>query len=1733
MSLPAISSLSLHPVVPTAAPKKKAKTGSSSGASRRPPPGLNDEHNAEWLKIDQYLDELQNDATPLRERLQTLDSFFDYLVGATEDLTVDDYERRMKCADRQDVIDLLDSISPNVKCEDPAQDDAAKGHVLLMLRFYREVYSDKVGKDGHFEIGPGMLDFCLRTMDNHVDLVAAAQAARILHQLIETAIDKTLVYTNDPTVAPAGLEELVRLYVSEHRLCERIGLQFKAIREQGQERAGLLRNWSLTDGPGAPYMEFVGLMKRFVWLPFSDKALTMDMLRRFGNVEVPAVLVWALSDLAERLSESDEAHHITKTTLAERTILDLLVPLMGLRNPLTNDRLRLNEKNIDQFADAGGIPVVIEACLGDMAFAEDHKWREGTLFSTLSILWMATKTNATNRNRIMSSFNASQLHIKRMWPTPDLVENDVLPYSPTVVPRVLYLLTTPVMNVGAKEGGMLAYLLMSLAKQSAAHEKILVRAITRRIRGFASRSLTSEDLKKQRAGMDVATTTEEERRDLDARIGFAVVHDNQAIINYGAWFYALAQLIDYDEVRPEACAELVANGGETKLLQILTMEAMPLRYRRGPPGTREGAPPQAQYHILRVLRVVARRGGRGLEKLHALNAAEKLANVFPKLRTRQDMRAVCTCFRYLLDSPPRMAVVAREQLFSMGKLTAVLNVATDLKDEEQAYKNNTGEMHAFEVDCTYVLSSIARVLEPNIASRQIDSVAENTCGRLVEFFLRPDVVVVNDPSPSEDAVHSLKLARFEGLACLAQWGGAVVPMLLFEQGVVDVIRSQLVDCAVQFHKPDARERVVSLMIAVLRLLECFARALPSTTLITSNKLASIMAELQRDVFEDARHEYPVLDLAMYKTTLQLLGRPVWKDGTKPVDLSLHRDVQELHDRYWQGTVGKHLALLQPAIDAKAQGASTVASMLTGEVLKAFYQLMDFRWLFYDPYNADRPTYHLDVIRLCPPSLFVSLLHFGTEVQKYNSLKAMTRLLRFDEFPIQDLFDWSVAVKVFSRQALHIGPASQMTWGATEMRDDKQRALSAILVAYSTSERGRRVLFRNTTGVQLLHALYNLSPELDIPSLRLRRWDMFTHTTRLMLARLVEAVHNTIKAGDIGEMWARDLDFAPFVTQEALSRTDLNQPQQIFPKLVECAGMALYSRNNFSEPPVVLETASRVVDILEAVVKLYPVRSEDGVTYYNACIVHGFRALMEAVEYGVRTEDVLKLLARVAGSGGRTDFCDVSMPAELLEFPMRCFTLAETKDQPDRYKGLFAEASKDMATQRRYGNAAGAFISTIFERLLIGMNDYGDRDAQRSAKTHGRLLIQYVVANALPQACVSVLETHTHTTNERRSAAVQLLSAMLNVAFAATELSIFQGFANAVLSPMQVLADVDTLWKTVLDETLNWGVRQKTCVLLRRVSQRVAASEVRVAALGNMAAYATYLELRALISARACEGLAMYAGQPVLMYEAIDTVPLLYDVLVENFVDNTMCADVWTPEVMATLRALLQEFEVMKLAALSYKGASSRAGQDLVAFMLRDSVELMRPMQNHIHEFALWTNEALATHEGGPLALIYTEKATAVAEAVVKEHGLEERRVDEIAERARDTALAIVNGSKRMDEYLQTLDQLEKLGGPEWDMGTPGDAFWWASPGHQSALLLRRVINEDPYSPHWVSTQIRLALSTLYRVDGTASREERIAAFKNIFTQEGRSDSILNFNALGGATQGPAYLSQMVNQQPGA
>ena len=118
--------------------------------------------------------------------------------------------------------------------------------------------------------------------------------------------------------------------------------------------------------------------------------------------------------------------------------------------------------------------------------------------------------------------------------------------------------------------------------------------------------------------------------------------------------------------------------------------------------------------------------------------------------------------------------------------------------------------------------------------------------------------------------------------------------------------------------------------------------------------------------------------------------------------------------------------------------------------------------------------------------------------------------------------------------------------------------------------------------------------------------------------------------------------------------------------------------------------------------------------------------------------------------------------------------------------------------------------------------------------------------------------------------------------------------------------------------------------------------------------------------------------------------------------------------------------------------------------------------------------------------------------------------------------AIVDGNERLQEYLDTLDQLQKLGGDDWDLGQR-EPVAWGSPGHQTALRLRRLIHEDPYSPLWIHTQIYLKTSQLGVPLNELTPDERYNAFALIFSTMDRDDSILNADP----NVGPAYLNQMV------
>ena len=173
---------------------------------------------------------------------------------------------------------------------------------------------------------------------------------------------------------------------------------------------------------------------------------------------------------------------------------------------------------------------------------------------------------------------------------------------------------------------------------------------------------------------------------------------------------------------------------------------------------------------------------------------------------------------------------------------------------------------------------------------------------------------------------------------------------------------------------------------------------------------------------------------------------------------------------------------------------------------------------------------------------------------------------------------------------------------------------------------------------------------------------------------------------------------------------------------------------------------------------------------------------------------------------------------------------------------------------------------------------------------------------------------------------------------------------------------------------------------------------------------------------------------------------------------------------------------------------------------------------------------MATYEAGPLELQDLHKAIDAAKEYMQRNnirpsreGQEYEHAETLAKFARDTAVLIVEGNRRLLEYQEFLNRLERFGGNEWDVGT-GERFNWASPAHQTLLMIRRLINEDPYSPLRIYNQIVLAESALQRVGGTPSLAERHNAFFDILGPKAPDvDSILTADP----NVGPGYLNQMV------
>ena len=1700
-----------YPLMPTDAPGKRPRLGGPLPEPGEDPltgnvlPLSHDQIvEVDERKIRWWIDALRNGSVSLLIHAQELDALSYFLFEDPDEESV--MEHRKTVAFDYGILAALGNLVARIDAL-PRQDDASRAFTMQLITFYKEL-----GMQAKHSSAVRVLSdaaawrFFTQRMERGSNHEEAAAAAHAIEEMLRQAVhdwEHDLV----PTFPP-DLNNFLTQVVSSTNLCTLLAHKL-------QELVSDLRD---TPPEERPYVPFVRLMQCLLIMGVNPNRVSLDMIQQLGDAKVVEALVTVLERHAEHrehAAEADDDMEQMAIGMYNRTVIDVLESLIDERE-LHADNALGPLQNARALVDAGGVQVLIEACLADADLSEENSMRGGTLKEVAVILYCACETGPDARELVMYSPDVRYVTLDRFWPTPDFVEGETAPYAPTRVPKILQLLTIQITTLRPSEALAYANLLSHLAARNMQHETILVRALTRRIRGFVGR-LTSEPLKAARAAMDPAETEEADRHALDAQIAGAVTTDQIAIRDYGFWFYALAQLTDNVSATWMATAEVVVNGGETKLLQLLKMEAMPIERARRNQVERNLT---SMVSILRVIKRVAYRGERGLQKLHVLDATETLRELLVRIQNEpgpkafRSSRAICACLRYLLEG--QAGTQAREHFVrDTDGCAALVTEATWMTHNERS-ERRLGRWYGFEVDCTHALSSVTRVLEPGMGIGEWSTARVfDEMGRLF-MGLHADEKEWELDEGDEEARERLDLARLDAVARFAEWGGVGTNALISNGGFGELQRKLDYYVGHLDAAYEGFEYIVPHVKAVVRAIECFLRSNGS---ITYEQLE----QGDRDVFSvrlehvmDAHGErFPQLKMPVYKALMQVHERPTWDEGDDPELAGSH--LYAMH-KYRSRTIGVLVETIRPAVDRLVQGANR-KELLVGEVLAAFYELMDYRWLFYDVYEAPgQKDWHLWVVNLGMPSLYVHLLRHGTEVQRCNSLRALKRLVSFKTLRLDKLYSWPIVSMLLPRQAEHVGPANRTAWGAPGMRNDKKMSLSELLVAYSTEDAGRAVMWQDDA--KLFKALFHLSPALRNRRLNLRNFGTYNNTDLLMLARMVEAAHNATVAQDPNAPWRKEDERLMMTRQERLRNepedpNDRTIPEDLLPKIIESAEIARYAAPDALEE--IRQTPGRIVNILLDLFRLGRSRSDGWHAYLHNCVVWGHAPLLRLLERGIMVDSVFYVLT-VAINRDAAAFRRAFLPNPSLDFPTHCFTLAQVPDDDPsmpRYLDMLGGRNADANFKVELGNNAALYLITVCEALTNAWSDDDADDAERArARERAIETLDQFQTFMLPQKCREILSPHSEASIDRMQYAARLLKALIDVA---DQLPVAEEARLAHNILQTVPLHVHDLWHGVSNPSLNWDSRIAACAVLRWCAERVDDADVPAATLGNLEAYEGYLKVRNWIEERNCDRLLWYVTLPGRMRDVIEERPDLYDVLMEHFVDNDMCGDVWDGTVLQKLRDMLGERAIMKMAALSYRGPSSRAGRDLVAFMWESAVAYAATVQHHITRLELPVIQAICTYEKGPLALLTMPNARLAAATVVNRNQTETMALDIV-----NMIGAIVHGNERLQEYLDTLDQLQKLGGEDWDLGQRGPVAW-GSPGHQTALRLRRLIHEDPYSPLWIHTQIYLKTSQLGVPLNELTPDERWDAFALIFSTKDRGDSILNADP----NVGPAYLNQMV------
>ena len=707
---------------------------------------------------------------------------------------------------------------------------------------------------------------------------------------------------------------------------------------------------------------------------------------------------------------------------------------------------------------------------------------------------------------------------------------------------------------------------------------------------------------------------------------------------------------------------------------------------------------------------------------------------------------------------------------------------------------------------------------------------------------------------------------------------------------------------------------------------------------------------------------PATRMAVYKAVLALMQRPTWygmtrRRGDPFADGS--GDAGRLERRFHAATVKPLVDRLEAAVDEFGKPLP-----LQGDALLAFEELMDFRWLLCP--LEEQGEYYKTVFQFGTLEVYLRLLRNGTEVQKYHSLRGLTQLAEGSAFAYTSL----VENKALMPYLVHLGKhvyaanrgrlqnAAQWPQGSLELVWGKMQHLCALMAVFTTTEQGRAVLRSNDeAGLKVLEQLSPWEWVDDGYGSTQRATSAWNASHRNMLGSQAKAVHALTMAADAG---ARESALPPWL------RTPTRRAAGVQPGVMPGRAWLrslLLGMQMVDSPPQPGDTEDaeqapqRALTVVRFMLDWFKSEPTDELNARN---------LSEA-----RRKEVMELLLRqhapllkTVVTGNKASELALGVLLTLVSEPLLSQNSSYRLLNPSFLQPLFAcfalsqfalpvqfrEHKNVMGDRKPRSDEAtrlGLLAAQVAEALMRHVAEaYRRRDdlphavqidlwIQQVNDGSGVRLLSHMLADG---------KTGRWSTEVKTQAAKTLIAFldMIDVSTSESKWGTLFGPNRGYGEEMIV-----QMWAAMHDEALNFALRAQLGRRLEVVARGSARAREVAGRYGMLKAHIVNLEVRDALERGDCEKLEVYMRHYAEILSLLEQYPSLFDVFWEKFVINAGCADVWPAHIQTGVRDSLRSRSFLMAAALSVKEESVIARAKLRKHLYKSVKEEMLKLRRYM------------------------------------------------------------------------------------------------------------------------------------------------------------------------------------------